>query len=1216
MHGTLSIYQGYLEGGKALTEPTPMLHERNLIVDGMKEHIVDLMTRVPAPSSVSADVAASYDVSNFTVQAMTVGPNRSAFDKKNGLAGLSGYVGLTESINQYRDLDPSDGTSYVYNEDIPNHQFSAMNTSGYPSPNGQLKNPAFSALDGRLVNGRFRDYSLDRSLSGVHMNEILGLYELNGWEVSSYLRDGIEAPEFDDATKLGSCSRHDFDQVSGIYSFLSGTDASSTFAEADDGVLFIRSFEDSTTTLPSSGLVTLRQNFSVRTPEILREASVDGTDNVLVEVTAQFSSLSGGANSRIHVNVRDATLGENYAFTGATRNSWGVAKPLVVNAVADASGTISHFINIPSSRVSNEFTVSFDFYCDDAEDVLKCYFWNANVNLLEGWCWGNIFSGQSMHRVWSNNYRDPALYISTSGSAEDVPWNLPLSSVTYLAQPFKLKPLKKYSTITAFSGTAAFTPSWDFIHTGVVKRFTSNIEQVAGYNHLTTSGSFPLCESRLPSNFAMSPNYPPTSPPSQRALQKADVRPSDLCLEVSGGSTVSGTFELSSPGILRGEILNSFGTGVSATDELKISMRTQALDADGNQRWFNFRTGVWDVYEDSLSGDLYFNSTSISGEGFVSFSARQLELNSLIGVVSANADNTYTFSLVLENGIDTTTPAFVKNLRVDSYPKSLSTDVQEVFRFSPSGAGFTPSSAWKVASNSGQYIFSGLDGNYLYPSHTNATTTTNTLGSLPIECMYLASGSVHSAESEYRFYLMQSTDTIGANQHAYKFNLVDVVDSALVPSTKAPQEDRLTSESYANTENFDFVNQPFIEYVDSNNVYSYFNYRHPGPAPQSPAAPAHAGLLTQTNQSLIIGSPDSPGGELFPNCRLSYVENLSSIKLPLDGESTQRSFSVEFNQLDANQSPVMQWRAGATTKDGDILWWNGTTWDEYETNDIPFNNFLTVPRRSGTEYVKTILSSKFDITNERFDETTKIKVSIVLYGWNVDDVVALLNWKFFTNTELPSMDMPEFPAPNDTTLQPPASPCAELGHFTNQIALSGALSGINLDRAMGNINWTPSAGLVVSGVPVNSYLNSYDVINSDGYVLFGYNGPITQTVGRNDYDYYVNGFNAVSSTSSMTYTVDVSSGAMNYFQIQGGIGCAGLHTFNIDETYRKLKDNGHSLDSVYDKGALSADTLYILTDVTRNPIFRLAAKKVFRLPLTYGAATNRFIRLSWEIRFI
>ena len=298
------------------------------------------------------------------------------------------------------------------------------------------------------------------------------------------------------------------------------------------------------------------------------------------------------------------------------------------------------------------------------------------------------------------------------------------------------------------------------------------------------------------------------------------------------------------------------------------------------------------------------------------------------------------------------------------------------------------------------------------------------------------------------------------------------------------------------------------------------------------------------------------------------------------------------------------------------MWWDEDTssWEEYDLSARPVNGFVNglTLQRGGQNNVKIGLSTKYDITNERFDATTKIKTSILMYNWDAADVVSINNWKFYTNGPFPAMDMPEFPAPNQTTVQPPVAPYAELGQYTNQIALNASLSAINLDRALGNINWAPSAGLATSGIERKSYSNQYDVINSDGYVLFGYNGALMGGTKP----FYVNGFNAAPTVSSMVYTLDVSSTELDYFQMQGGIGAMGLHTFNVNATYRKLKTNGFDLSAIYDTASADANSLYNLSDVTRNPVFRLATKKVFRTPLSYTTGSQKFIRLVWEINFI
>ena len=76
----------------------------------------------------------------------------------------------------------------------------------------------------------------------------------------------------------------------------------------------------------------------------------------------------------------------------------------------------------------------------------------------------------------------------------------------------------------------------------------------------------------------------------------------------------------------------------------------------------------------------------------------------------------------------------------------------------------------------------------------------------------------------------------------------------------------------------------------------------------------------------------------------------------------------------------------------------------------------------------------------------------------------------------------------------------------------------------------------------------------------------------------------------------------------------GLWTFDVNQTYRKLLDNGHSLSAIYDKGA--TPNLYNFSDTTRSPIYKLAAKKAFTTPLRYNTTQPSGIRIAWEINFL
>ena len=265
MQGKVSIYKGYEENNKYVVDPEPIFSENNLIVDGFKEHIVDMLTRVPYPSTADdiSAISGTYDVSNFGVHAITLSPNESGFSRVHALAGLSGYVADSNGATQpqIRCLDVSDGLSWSYNKDITNHLFSAVNypSATVPVSNCKLENPSFSSLTPHLVNGTFRDYYLDESLSSMYINEFLSLYELPGWDINSWYRYEPLAENFDVAEfyRAGSCSRYDMSAVSGVYSILSGTSATDTYAEPDDGILYVRSYEPNTSIMDSSALVSL-----------------------------------------------------------------------------------------------------------------------------------------------------------------------------------------------------------------------------------------------------------------------------------------------------------------------------------------------------------------------------------------------------------------------------------------------------------------------------------------------------------------------------------------------------------------------------------------------------------------------------------------------------------------------------------------------------------------------------------------------------------------------------------------------------------------------------------------------------------------------------------------------------------------------------------------------------------------------------------------------
>jgi hypothetical protein len=231
------------------------------------------------------------------------------------------------------------------------------------------------------------------------------------------------------------------------------------------------------------------------------------------------------------------------------------------------------------------------------------------------------------------------------------------------------------------------------------------------------------------------------------------------------------------------------------------------------------------------------------------------------------------------------------------------------------------------------------------------------------------------------------------------------------------------------------------------------------------------------------------------------------------------------------------------------------------------------------------------------------------------------NWKLYRVVEGPQKDLPAFPTPIDTTVQPASEEeMGALGHYRNQIHfLDGSFSSTETTpykRALSNGGWAPASGIGISGVETSGCANGFGVVNSDGYVYPNIGGqPLGGTV-------YTKGFSTTTKdlgggASALEFIYDISSSDMDFFEYQGGIGSIGLWLMNADETYRKLDSYGFEVSSVYDTSAYPWSTsLYNVTDIRKNPVFNLLSKKAFRTPLGYTSGINNFLRIMWSVQLV
>ena len=1201
MIGTVKVYQGY--------DDKPILEESNLIVDGFKEHIVDIMTRVPAPSALDDDVnvSASYNTSNFTVQAMSLAPNESNFNRINALGVASGLI-RTSTVSG---VNPMDDYAWSYREDFPNGpDFTGVNFRGNPAVNSRLSNGTFSSVTNFFKNNTFKDYSLDIALSGFYVNELLSLYELPNWTIQSDLRYNPSSSEFDDSYEYGSCARYDMSaalpDVSSIYSILSGTEASSTYAEPDDGILFIRSFAPSSTVGESSGAVVLKQTATAYNSSLEPWVSLSGgvPSNVLAEIKFQFSSLAGLDGAEIHVTARDVVEGDYYNFSESVdgvRNSWGGdGSALVVDASAGLSGTVSKFIQVPQSKVKNPLEVSFYFYSKTDSDNLKCYFWNAGLNIIDSWGIGNLSPQGDITTVSGNDFRSSGLYVNLSAVGSVIE-STDLSNITYVSQFANLNPTKRYS-YAFYIEPNTNTGGTDTLRGACVKRYASNVFDQGKYNLLTDLRASSLVETRLmDSTYAISPEYNRTA-----TFTKYDaldvVKASDLCLEVS--SSLSGGFSCASSNSFKftGEILKSFYNGLSAAP-VEFTLETSGFDVNGDRLKFNFESGNWVVSGEGTS----LKSSSVFDSGrWSKFESTTINPVPLIAEgIQPNSEGKFDFILTVS--ATGTLPGFVKSLKMESLAIPASEEVMESFKFSTDGTDMSPSAHWVTV---GDEIFSGIEPDKQAPRvFTNpGIGQISLIGTYALFGMFGASASIHESDSVYQFFILPNTANTGATNEFVKVEGVYCVDACLLVVDEEVSDDVLTSETYFRNPRRDILTGAYFVQNDSSSLYPTQFYSTGGLGFLNVA-----GIYQFTGSGLGLlyyGQNDPGAAALEPTFKMCKSFSLSDLTLPVSSEGV--AFSIDYNSIAAEDSQYeARWSVVANTRNGDYVYWNATDsiWEKKGRGEETLNSFVYPVSGINT----ATLSYRFNrstivsIDNEDFTDDTVLTFNINLVDIDNAAYLFLNNWRFYNVTASATFDLGTFPEPDDTTVQPVNELAGRLGQFTNNLEYKA--SSITTDRALGSANWLPDVNVsALSSYPGSTH-NAGKAINSDGFI---YKND-TLLAGT----FAISGYYTSSNSTSIVHVIDVSSTDCDFFDTQGGIGAIGLWGFDIDATYRKLLDNGYSLSAIYNTDGEDPADLYNMTEIDRNPVFRLLSKKVFRRPLTAATTVNpSVLRIVWEIKFL
>ena len=218
------------------------------------------------------------------------------------------------------------------------------------------------------------------------------------------------------------------------------------------------------------------------------------------------------------------------------------------------------------------------------------------------------------------------------------------------------------------------------------------------------------------------------------------------------------------------------------------------------------------------------------------------------------------------------------------------------------------------------------------------------------------------------------------------------------------------------------------------------------------------------------------------------------------------------------------------------------------------------------------------------------------------------------------------PNPIDTDIQPSVGKGpGRLGHFLNYYNFSGSYPFLDTVDLREYGCYLPSGGISFAGSsfgythPGNltndmsgtqtGDLNSASAINSEGFILESTVARASQTLVDASGGFIVSGIADVSATREVKYILTISYKDWKFLDYYyGGIGAIGLWTIDMDAT----------LDKYSSESETTGIDLYNVADISRNPVFKLFAKKVFLpggLKIDETSSNDDYMTITWGLKF-
>jgi len=1198
MIGEVKIYKTY-------NNSEELIHsENNMIVDGMKEYFADVMSYFPSPSALSGDLSAYYAASAFGIKAWSLGPQRGRFLNENAWDGVSGYTtNFTTPSSPSSVLSSLDETTghhllpYPANNKLIGTNFKDNYYYNTGSPTSALLyNHNFSSISNKLRNPGFAGPKLDLSLSGSVFNEILGLYEVPYWDTSSTLRYFVSSAEFSSNGNYGSIA-----VVPASSNAFSSTEASSS------NLLHIRSFATSANP-DTSGAVHIKQTTLIPKSDFSPFVEEDALLNPIGVLEYQHFDTSANHSTQTIVTLKDESTGEVYDFNSCTWSSTNSISYAFDGSwnLATSSPKLSSFIfNLPSGKLSNKLSLTLSFYASATDDVYETYITEPTLGFMEGWKYGTLVSGDYVSRgevsgglqVFKNGH---------GGTPDPDDWD----TQTMLVQSFSgIYPNRAYYQRADVSAT----------NTQPYEIRTSLIAS----DNILNSYKYDAAQQLNFSSFILETSTGKVMSPLSRAWSKESYPVSHACVAIDNLSSISasGTFSLG----------KNYKLGIQTWDAYDSTISPCNIENSPNVGHLNAffkvsKSPLKDLYWDSVSNEWNDTSSYVSLSGTKTGFNKKSKLLRMTPLLQnyCDEDNNLTMTVTLSA---TEGDAFFKEFELIGSRLNLSSTAFVAAH----QAATSVFNGWDIVSNSSlssnlsslpyeKTIVDNVDNTAIGYDKTNLTNFF-----VYYEDLMRNESFTPRKDNEFK-YVFRITDgpTTPAMNKILNINSIGLGDAGTIfLSSNSYTGDKVTSERYEGSY-YTFYEDNTFRVTFGKGIGAGNQVRRTALVPAIPFNTSSFSLSGAVGYNYSPLNAFASNDEFGQKTKLEYTHCLSTLNMS-QGDTVRAVF--EYNSVDevssgtyAGASSFMYGAVMAEVSPGEVYSYNYTdsVWERVHdaesqimTGDFQYN--FTQARRgfdaATSGNFKTVKSPAVSLAYSLFSEKTKLKWTIYSraewesLGGMYRNPFAITNIRFYKESDKSLSGYPEFPNPVDKTLQNPypLEPHSEFGHFPNyqaEFAWSGLSATNTVEQLVMAGSYVPVSGITVSSTTYTTGFNTYSAVNSEGYI-YESSGITKDWMGFTK--------KAVTTDNSgLLYTLSVSSGEVNYLMnVKGGIGSAGMWVLDHSATYKKLKDLGDSITGLYN-----------ITEVKNNPVFRLAAKKVFNIGGLRLNGSDTGIRIKWLLRFL